>query len=103
MAQPPLAIPHYRTTSDFLQAGLEPRKYQEGATWIGVYYRLAYQIRRDMSPRLVPFGYSDGIPWHAGNWGFVLFIIGLEGRVASEGDEVVVSAPGDCGEPTVVD
>ena len=66
---------------------------------------------------LVPLGYGDGIPRHAGNRALVgwsgtrvpirgricmdQFVVELgAGRVAEPGDDVIVFGPGDHGEPT---
>ena len=69
---------------------------------------------------LVPLGYGDGIPRHAGNRAWVgwsgsrvpvrgricmdQFVVELgRGRVAQPGDDIVVFGPGDHGEPTAAD
>jgi alanine racemase len=69
---------------------------------------------------LVPLGYGDGIPRHAGNRAFVgwsgvrapvrgricmdQFVIELgTDRVAQPGDEIIVFGPGDHGEPTAAE
>src|SRR6478672_13070769 len=69
---------------------------------------------------LVPLGYGDGIPRHAGNRAFVgwsgdwapvrgricmdQFVVELRsGQPAQSGDEVIVFGPGDQGEPTAAD
>jgi alanine racemase len=69
---------------------------------------------------LVPLGYGDGIPRHAGNRAWVgwsgsrvpvrgricmdQFVVELgHGRVAQPGDDIVVFGPGDHGEPTAAD
>lgn len=82
----------------------------------GVSYGLEYQTSSDSTLGLVPLGYSDGVPWHAGNSGQVLvagrnrtiagrvamdqFVVELHGDRPSPGDEVVLFGPGDRGEPT---
>jgi alanine racemase len=69
---------------------------------------------------LVPLGYGDGIPRHAGNRAWVSwsgsrvpvrgricmdqFVVELgNGRVGQPGDDIVVFGPGDHGEPTAAD
>ena len=69
---------------------------------------------------LVPLGYGDGIPRHAGNRAWVSwsgsrvpvrgricmdqFVVELgHGRVGQPGDDIVVFGPGDHGEPTAAD
>ena len=69
---------------------------------------------------LVPLGYGDGIPRHAGNRAWVgwsgsrlpvrgricmdQFVVELgHGRVGRPGDDIVVFGPGDHGEPTAAD
>ena len=69
---------------------------------------------------LVPLGYGDGIPRHAGNRAWVSwsgsrvpvrgricmdqFVVELgSGRVGQPGDDVVVFGPGDHGEPTAAE
>jgi alanine racemase len=69
---------------------------------------------------LVPLGYGDGIPRHAGNRAWVgwsgsrvpvrgricmdQFVVELgAGRVAQSGEEVIIFGPGDHGEPTAAD
>jgi alanine racemase len=85
----------------------------------GVSYGLEYRTRTESTLGLVPLGYSDGVPWQAGNSGQVevqvagrrraiagriamdQFVIDLHGDRPRPGDEVVVFGPGDRGEPTV--
>ncbi|MDI2126849.1 alanine racemase [Yinghuangia seranimata] len=85
----------------------------------GVSYGHTWYTERDTNLGLVPVGYADGVPRHAGNAGPVL--VGghrrtVVGRVAMDqvvvdlgddtplpGDEVVLFGPGDRGEPTAED
>ena len=85
----------------------------------GVSYGHEYVTSRDTTVGLVPLGYADGIPRHAGNTGPVLaagrlravagrvcmdqFVLDLGDDQAAAGDEVVLFGPGDSGEPSAED
>ena len=85
----------------------------------GVSYGLEYRTAAETTLGLVPIGYADGIPWHAGNRGEVWaagrrrtvagrvamdqFVVDLHGDPAEAGDEVLIFGPGDQGEPTAAD
>ncbi len=82
----------------------------------GVSYGLRYVTSRAARLGLVPLGYAEGVPRHAGNAAEVYcrgrrrkiagtvcmnqFVIDLGDEPASEGDEVILFGPGDTGEPT---
>lgn len=85
----------------------------------GVGYGLDYHTSQETTLALIPLGYGDGIPRHAGNRAEVA-IRGrryrIAGRVAMDqividcgndpvvaGDEVIVFGPGTQGEPTATD
>jgi alanine racemase len=85
----------------------------------GVSYGHEYTTSRETTLVLVPLGYADGVPRHAGNSGPV-WINGarftVSGRVCMDqivvdvgdldvapGDPVVLFGPGDHGEPTAQD
>ena len=85
----------------------------------GVSYGHEYVTDRETTLGLVPLGYADGVPRHAGNAGPVLadgrrrtlagrvcmdqVVLDLGDDAASAGDEVVLFGPGDDGEPTAQD
>lgn len=85
----------------------------------GVSYGHEYVADRETSVGLVPLGYADGIPRHAGNAGPVLaagrvrtvagrvcmdqFVLDLGDDTAAAGDAVVLFGPGDHGEPSAED
>ncbi|MFP8962485.1 alanine racemase [Streptomyces nanhaiensis] len=85
----------------------------------GVSYGHTYTTTRDTRLGLVPLGYADGVPRHAGNVATVLaagrrrpiagrvcmdqFMLDLGDDEAAAGDEVVLFGPGDRGEPTAMD
>ena len=83
----------------------------------GVSYGWTWTAQAPTTVGLVPLGYGDGIPRHAGNRALVgwsgtrvpirgricmdQFVVELgAGRVAEPGDDVIVFGPGDHGEPT---
>lgn len=84
----------------------------------GVSYGLTYRTRAETTLALVPLGYADGIPRHAGPQ--VRVLLGgrqrpVAGRIAMDqfvidcgddevcaGDGVLVFGPGNAGEPTAV-
>jgi alanine racemase len=83
---------------------------------VGVSYAHRYVTSRDTTLGLLPLGYNEGIPRHAGNKAEVLIrgrrfriagtvnmnqvILDLGDEFAEAGDEVVLFGPGDRGEPT---
>ena len=86
----------------------------------GVSYGWTWIAEAATTVGLVPLGYADGIPRHAGNrawvgWSGALapvrgricmdqFVVELgAGHAAKAGDEVIVFGPGDQGEPTAAD
>ena len=85
----------------------------------GVSYGHAYTTTAETTLGLVPLGYADGVPRHAGNTGPVLaagrrrtvagrvcmdqFVLDLGDDAARAGDEVVLFGPGTSGEPTAQD
>ena len=90
------------------------KRISEGA---GVSYGWTWTAQAPTTVGLVPLGYGDGIPRHAGNRALVgwsgtrvpirgricmdQFVVELgAGRVAEPGDDVIVFGPGDQGEPT---
>ena len=89
------------------------------ATGAGVSYGHTWVADHDTTLGLVPVGYGDGVPRHAGNvaeaWvagkrrtvrGRICmdqFVVDLSGDPASAGDEVVLFGPGRAGEPTAQD
>jgi alanine racemase len=90
------------------------KRISEGA---GVSYGWTWTAPAPTTVGLVPLGYGDGIPRHAGNRALVgwsgtrvpirgricmdQFVVELgAGRVAEPGDDVIVFGPGDHGEPT---
>ena len=90
------------------------KRISEGA---GVSYGWTWTAQAPTTVGLVPLGYGDGIPRHAGNRALVgwsgtrvpirgricmdQFVVELgAGRVAEPGDDVIVFGPGDHGEPT---
>ena len=84
-----------------------------------VSYGHTWTADRETTVGLVPVGYGDGVPRHAGNvaetWvagrrrpvrGRICmdqFVVELAGDQAARGDEVVLFGPGDRGEPTAQD
>jgi len=90
------------------------KRISEGA---GVSYEWTWTAQAPTTVGLVPLGYGDGIPRHAGNRALVgwsgtrvpirgricmdQFVVELgAGRVAEPGDDIIVFGPGDQGEPT---
>jgi alanine racemase len=90
------------------------KRISEGA---GVSYGWTWTAQAPTTVGLVPLGYGDGIPRHAGNRALVgwsgtrvpirgricmdQFVVELgAARVAEPGDDVIVFGPGDHGEPT---
>ena len=90
------------------------KRISEGA---GVSYGWTWTAQAPTTVGLVPLGYGDGIPRHAGHRALVgwsgtrvpirgricmdQFVVELgAGRVAEPGDDVIVFGPGDHGEPT---
>ena len=85
----------------------------------GVSYGHAYRTTRETGLALVPLGYGDGVPRHAGNLGPVLlagarrtvagrvcmdqFVLDIGDDEVRVGDEVVLFGPGTGGEPTAQD
>jgi alanine racemase len=85
----------------------------------GVSYGWTWIAQERTRVGLVPLGYADGIPRHAGNTASVgwqdgwapirgricmdQFVIDLARREAAVGDEVIIFGPGDSGEPTAQD
>jgi alanine racemase len=86
----------------------------------GVSYGWTWTAEATTTVGLVPLGYGDGIPRHAGNRAWVgwsgsrvpvrgricmdQFVVELgAGRVAQPGEEVIIFGPGDHGEPTAAD
>jgi len=85
----------------------------------GVSYGHEYVTDRATTLGLVPLGYADGVPRHAGGRGPVLaagrvrpvagrvcmdqVVLDLGDDAAEAGDEVVLFGPGDAGEPTAAD
>jgi alanine racemase len=86
----------------------------------GVSYGLTWTAPTPTTVGLVPLGYGDGIPRHAGNRAWVSWSgsrVPVRGRIcmdqfvvelgadviAQPGEEVVVFGPGDHGEPTAAD
>jgi alanine racemase len=85
----------------------------------GVSYGHAYITRDDATLALVPLGYADGIPRHAGNVGPVSingrrftisgrvcmdqFVVDVGDLAFGEQDEAVLFGPGSAGEPTAQD
>jgi alanine racemase len=86
----------------------------------GVSYGWTWIAEATTTVGLVPLGYGDGIPRHAGNRAWVgwsgsrvpvrgricmdQFVVELgAGRVAQSGEEVIIFGPGDHGEPTAAD
>jgi alanine racemase len=85
----------------------------------GVSYGHHYTTPGETTLALVPLGYADGIPRHAGGTGPVQvagkwrtvagrvamdqFVVDLGGDRAEVGDEAVLFGPGDRGEPTAED
>jgi alanine racemase len=86
----------------------------------GVSYGWTWTAPAATTVGLVPLGYGDGIPRHAGNrasvgWSGIRvpvrgricmdqFVVELgAGRVAQPGEDVIVFGPGDQGEPTAAD
>jgi len=85
----------------------------------GVSYGHTWIAETDTTVGLVPVGYGDGVPWHAGNTGQVLVdgkrrtirgrvcmdqvVVDLGGDLPEPGSEVVLFGPGDAGEPTAQD
>jgi alanine racemase len=86
----------------------------------GVSYGWTWTAEATTTVGLVPLGYGDGIPRHAGNRAWVgwsgsrvpvrgricmdQFVVELgAGRVAQSGEEVIIFGPGDHGEPTAAD
>jgi alanine racemase len=90
------------------------------ATGAGVSYGWTWIADAPTTVGLVPLGYGDGIPRHAGNRAYVgwsgawapirgricmdQFVVDLGAdQVAQPGDEVTLFGPGDHGEPTAAD
>ncbi|HEY6684776.1 MAG TPA: alanine racemase [Propionibacteriaceae bacterium] len=90
------------------------------AAGAGVSYGWTWTAEATTTVGLVPLGYGDGIPRHAGNRAWVgwsgtrvpvrgricmdQFVVELgAGRVAQPGEEVIIFGPGDHGEPTAAD
>ena len=86
----------------------------------GVSYGWTWTAEATTTVGLVPLGYGDGIPRHAGNRAWAgwagtrvpvrgricmdQFVVELGvGRVAQPGEEVIIFGPGDHGEPTAAD
>jgi alanine racemase len=86
----------------------------------GVSYGWTWTAEATTTVGLIPLGYGDGIPRHAGNRAWVgwsgsrvpvrgricmdQFVVELgEGRVAQPGEEVIIFGPGDHGEPTAAE
>jgi alanine racemase len=85
----------------------------------GVSYGHVWTASAETGVGLVPLGYGDGVPRHAGNTAEVWvggqrrpirgricmdqFVIDLGGDLAEPGDEVVLFGPGSGGEPTADD
>jgi alanine racemase len=86
----------------------------------GVSYGWTWTAEATTTVGLVPLGYGDGIPRHAGNRAWVgwsgtrvpvrgricmdQFVVELgAGRVAQPGEEVIIFGAGDHGEPTAAD
>jgi len=86
----------------------------------GVSYGWTWTTQTPTTVGLVPLGYGDGIPRHAGSRAWVgwsgsrlpvrgricmdQFVVELgHGRVGRPGDDIVVFGPGDYGEPTAAD
>lgn len=86
----------------------------------GVSYGWTWTAQATTTVGLVPLGYCDGIPRHAGNRAWVgwsgsrvpvrgricmdQFVVELgAGRVAQPGEEVIIFGPGDHGEPTAAE
>ncbi len=85
----------------------------------GVGYGHDYRAPAETTLGLVPVGYADGVPWHAGGRGEVLvagrryrvagriamdqFVVDLTDSHPSPGQDVVVFGPGGSGEPTAQD
>jgi alanine racemase len=88
-------------------------------TGIGVSYGWTWIAPEPTTVGLVPLGYGDGIPRHAGNRAWVgwsgnrvpvrgricmdQFVVELSAGLAKLGDEVIIFGPGDHGEPTAND
>jgi alanine racemase len=87
---------------------------------VGVSYGWTWTAEATTTVGLVPLGYGDGIPRHAGNRAWVgwsgsrvpvrgricmdQFVVELgEDRVAQPGEEVIIFGPGDHGEPTAAE
>ena len=85
----------------------------------GVSYGHTWVADHDTTVAVVPAGYGEGIPRHAGNTAYVeisgkrrpirgricmdQFVVDLEGDEAAAGDEVILFGPGTDGEPTAQD
>ena len=86
----------------------------------GVSYGWTWTAEATTTVGLVPLGYGDGIPRHAGNRAWAgwagtrvpvrgricmdQFVVELGvGRVAQPGEEVIIFGPGDHGEPTAAE
>jgi alanine racemase len=85
----------------------------------GVSYGWTWMATETTSVGLVPLGYADGIPRHAGNTARVgwrggqapvrgricmdQFVVELGRQDAAIGDELIIFGPGDSGEPTAED
>jgi alanine racemase len=86
----------------------------------GVSYGWTWTTEATTTVGLVPLGYGDGIPRHAGNRAWVgwsgsrvpvrgricmdQFVVELgAGRAAQPGEEVIIFGPGDHGEPTAAE
>ncbi|MCL2780766.1 MAG: alanine racemase [Actinomycetia bacterium] len=85
----------------------------------GVSYGHTHTTARATTLALVPLGYADGIPRHAGNRGPVMingarftvsgrvcmdqFVVDIGDHQAAPGDSVVLFGPGNDGEPTAQD
>jgi alanine racemase len=89
------------------------------AAGAGVSYGHTWVADTDTTVGLVPVGYGDGVPWHAGNSAHVLvdgkqrvvrgricmdqFVVDLDGDLPEPGHDVVLFGPGTSGEPTAQD
>ena len=85
----------------------------------GVSYGWTWVADQPTTVGLVPLGYADGVPRHAGNTARVgwrsgqapvrgricmdQFVVDLGPHPASAGDEVIIFGAGDLGEPTAAD
>jgi alanine racemase len=93
--------------------------FKQLAAGSGVSYGWTWIAKEATAVGLVPLGYADGIPRHAGNTAQVgwrrrqvpvrgricmdQFVVELGRLDAAIGDEVIIFGPGDSGEPTAED